>query len=150
METSKASFLYNAYNPFLQASLLFVSGFMVMSFSKILSWAGILEFSPKFPWLTAAAFIFCYSIFNSITSLSAKNLNNYWLKSMAAFAVLAVASSFMAYLFSSLTLNEAGSYRWIFTVLTFGYLVFLSILGFIKRIVEFAETEDWQRPKRRR
>ncbi len=56
----------------------------------------------------------------------------------------------MAYLFSSLSLNEAGSYRWIFTVLSFGYLVFLSILGFVKRIVEFAEKEDWQRPKKRR
>ncbi len=149
METSKASFLYKAYNPFLQASLLFVAGFVVMLFSKILNWAGILEAGPKFPWMTAAAFIFCYAIFNSITSLSAKDLNNYWLKSMGAFAVLTIASGFMAYLFSSLTLNEAGSYRWIFTVLTFGYLVFLSILGFIKRIVEFAEKEDWQRPKKR-
>jgi hypothetical protein len=150
MENPKASFLYKAYNPVLQASMLFVAGFVVMLFSKILSWTGIFEANQKFPWTTAAAFIFLFAIFNSITSLSAKNLNNYWIKSMASFGTLAVASGFMAYLFSSLSINEAGSYRWIFTVLTFGYLVFLSILGFMKRIVEFAEKEDWQAPKKRK
>ena len=150
METQKASFLYKAYNPILQAALVFGAGFIVMLFSKILGWTGIFETNQKFPWMTAAAFIFFFAIFNSITSLSAKDLNNYWLRSMASFGGLAIASGFMAYLFSSLTINEAGSYRWIFTVLTIGYLVFLSILGFMKRIVEFAEKEDWQAPKKRK
>ncbi len=150
MENPKASFLFKAYNPILQAAILFVSGFVVMFFSKILGWIGLFEASQKFPWMTAAAFVFCYAIFNSITSLSAKNLDNYWIKSLASFAGLVVASGLMAYLFSSLSLNEAGSYRWIFIVLTFGYLVFLSILGFMKRIVEFAEKEDWQAPKKRK
>jgi len=150
METQESSFLYKAYNPILQAALVFGAGFIVMLFSKILGWTGIFETNQKFPWMTAAAFIFFFAIFNSITSLSAKNLNNYWLRSMASFVGLAIASGFMAYLFSSLTINEAGSYRWIFTVLTFGYLVFLSILGFMKRIVEFAEKEDWQAPKKRK
>ena len=150
MEKPKASFLYKAYNPFLQAALVFAAGFVVMLFSKLLSLIGIFETGQKFPWMTAAAFMLFYAIFNSITSLSAKDLNNYWFKSMASFAGLAIASGFMAYLFSSLSINEAGSYRWIFTVLTFGYLVFLSILGFMKRIVEFAEKEDWQAPKKRK
>ena len=150
MGTSKPSFLYKAYNPVMQAAIVFVAGFVVMSFAKILSWTGIFQAGQKFPWMTAAAFILFYAIFNSITSLSSKNLNNYWLRSMLAFACLAVASGFLAYLFSSLTIGEAGSYRWIFKVLTFGYLVFLSILGFMKRIVEFAEKEDWQAPKKRK
>ena len=150
MEKPKASFLYKAYNPVMQAALVFAAGFVVMIFSKLLSWTGIFEISQKFPWMTAAAFIFFFAIFNSITSLSAKDLNNYWLWSMGSFAVLAIVSGLEAYLFSSLSINEAGSYRWIFTVLTFGYLVFLSILGFMKRIVEFAEKEDWQAPKKRK
>ncbi len=150
MESPKSSFLYKAYNPVLQAVLIFAAGFVVMLFAKILGWTGIFQTNQKFPWMTAAAFIFFFAIFNSITSLSAKDLNNYWLRSMGSFAALAVASGFMAYLFSSLSISEAGSYRWIFTVLTFGYLVFLSILGFMKRIVEFAEKEDWQAPKKRK
>ncbi len=150
MEKPKASFLYKAYNPVLQAALVFGLGLMIMLFSKLLSWTGVFQPSQKFPWMTAAAMIFFFSIFNSITSLSAKNLNNYWLRSMASFAGMAVALGLIAYLFSSLTINEAGSYRWIITVLIFGYLVFLSILGFMKRIVEFAEKEDWQAPKKRK
>ena len=150
MERPKASFLFKAYNPFLQALMLFAAGFVVMLFSKILSWTGIFEANQKFPWMTAAAFVLCFAIFNSITSLSAKNLDKYWLKSFASYALLVLASGLMAYLFSSLSINEAGSYRWIFIVLTFGYLVFLSILSFMKRIVEFAEKEDWQAPKKKR
>lgn len=34
-------------------------------------------------------------------------------------------------------------------VVTFGYLVFLSIVGFIKRIVEFAQREEWNQPRPR-
>jgi hypothetical protein len=150
MENPKASFLFKAYNPVLQAAMLLAAGFIVMLFSKIIGWIGIFEANQKFPWMTAAAFVFCFAIFNSITSLSAKNLDNYWMKSIASFAGLVVSSGLMAYLFSSLSINEAGSYRWIFIVLTFGYLVFLSILGFMKRIVEFAEKEDWQAPKKRK
>lgn len=150
METPKASFLYKAYNPALQALLVFVAGFVVMLFAKLIFMTGILEPNPRFPWMTAASFMLFFAIFNSITSLSAKDLNNYWLRSMLSFAVLAVASGFMAYLFSSLSISEAGSYRWIFQVLTFGYLVFLSILGFMKKIVEFAEREDWRAPKKRK
>ena len=150
MEAPKASFLYKAYNPVLQATLVLVAGLIVILGSKLISWTGILEVGPKFPWMTVASFMLFFAIFNSITSLSAKDLNNYWLRSMASFGGLAILSGFMAYLFSSLSINEAGSYRWIFIVLTFGYLVFLSILGFMKRIVEFAEKEDWQAPKKRK
>jgi Na+-transporting methylmalonyl-CoA/oxaloacetate decarboxylase gamma subunit len=34
--------------------------------------------------------------------------------------------------------------------LTFVYLVFLSILNFMKKIVSFAEREEWSAPKKRK
>ncbi|MEO0779409.1 MAG: hypothetical protein AAF146_22810, partial [Bacteroidota bacterium] len=91
-----------------------------------------------------------FALINSLSSLSAEDLNKYWGRSMLAFAALAVASGLTAYGLSSLSINEAGSYRWIFIVLTFGYLVFLSIIGLMKNIVEFAEREDWQSPKKKK
>lgn len=40
------------------------------------------------------------------------------------------------------------TYRWIYIVVTFGFLVFLSMVNFMKKIVEFAEKEEWNQPRR--
>jgi len=82
--------------------------------------------------------------------LASKDLNKYWGRSMLSFAVLATISAGIAYFFSALSIEEIGPYKWIYFVLTFGYLVFLSILGFMKRIVDFAEREDWQAPRQKK
>lgn len=106
--------------------------------------------SDQFPWTIATSFLLFYAIFNSVISLASKDLNKYWGRSMLCFAVLACSSALVAYFFSALTIDEIGPYKWIYFVLSFGYLVFLSILGFMKRIVDFAEREDWQAPKQRK
>jgi len=147
MEVQK-SFFYKAYNPALQAFIVLVAGILVTLGSKVVDSTGILTVGERFPWLSAASFLLFFALFNSIFSLSAKDLNKYWTRSMLAFAGLAIISGLCAWGFSGMHINEAGSYRWIFVVLTFGYLVFLSMMGFMKRIVEFAEQEDWQRPRK--
>jgi len=63
---------------------------------------------------------------------------------------LAIVLSALSYLASSVAFNDAGTIRWIFYVLTFVYLVFLSILNFMKKIVSFAEREEWSAPKKRK
>lgn len=144
------SFFSKAYNPFLQAALVFGAAVVVVLLSKIVNATGIMEVDQRFPWTSAAAFMLFFAMFNSVFSLSAKNAGQYWSRSIFSFGGLAIANGLMAYLFSSLTINEAGSYRWIYVVLTFGYLVFLSMMNFMKRIVEFAQREEWNQPRVRR
>lgn len=144
------AFLEKSINPVIQATGIFVAGLFVTACAKLIEYTEITYVGERFPWLCAAAFLLFFSLFNSVSSLNVKDLNQYWTKSMIAFVALAVCSGFAAYLISSIPISEAGSYRWIFIVLTFGYLVFLSMSGFIKRIVEFAEREDWQSPKKRK
>jgi hypothetical protein len=62
---------------------------------------------------------------------------------------LALGNGLLAWGFSSLTISEAGSYRWIYVVVTIGYLVFLSLIGVVRIIVEFAQREEWNQPRRR-
>lgn len=150
MTNTKSSFFDRAYNPVLQAAIIFVAGIVTTLGAKLVHWTGLIEVGERFPWLTAASYMLFFALFNSVFSLSSPNLNKYWGRSMFSFGGLAVASGLMAYLFSSIPIREAGSYSWIYVVLTFGYLVFLSIMGFMKRIVEFAEREEWSRPKKRR
>jgi hypothetical protein len=76
--------------------------------------------------------------------------NNYWGISIFVYVSLAVLSGLIAYLASNLSVYEAGSYKFIYFVITFGYLVFISIMGFMKKIVAFAQKEVWNQPKIRR
>jgi hypothetical protein len=73
----------------------------------------------------------------------------YWGRSIYSFAGLAAASGLLAWGLSGLSISEAGSYKWIYFVVTFGYLVFLSMIAFMKQIVEFAQKEEWNKPKLR-
>ena len=147
METKQTSLFYKAYNPFLQAGIVFVSGLVVSLGAKVLQFINLVEIGNYFPWMTAAAFLLFFALFNSIFSLSAEDLNKYWTKSILSFALLAVLSGLAAWAISAISIYDAGSYAWIFTALTFVYLVFLSIMGFMKNIVEFAEKEEWNSPR---
>jgi hypothetical protein len=105
------------------------------------------QVSAKFYWLTCTSLMLFYSVFNSIGSLISGNLNEYWGKSMYSFGALAVAAGYTAYFFSGINIFEAGSYSWLFKVVFFVYLVFMSMVRSMKIIVEFAQKEEWNAPK---
>lgn len=123
--------------------------FMLIS-SKLVKLTGIISVSERFPWTTAATFILFFAVFNSVFSLTTTDTRKYWGRSMYAFLAVVLISGSLAYLFSYIPLSEAGSYRWIFFVLSFGYLVFISIMMMARKIVEFAQREEWNQPRRRR
>lgn len=150
MNKNETSFFEKAYNPFLQASVVFGAGIVVTLCAKLVHLSGLIEVPQRFPWMSAAAFLLFFAVANSVFSLSSKNMMKYWGRSIYSFMGLAFSSSLAAYLFSSLSINEAGSYRWIFFVLTIGYLVFLSIMTTMRRIVDFAQKEEWNHPRIRR
>ena len=149
MSKSQTSFFYKAYDPVLQAVIIFGAGIVVTILSKLVNWIGLIEVGERFPWMSAAAFLLFFAVFNSIFCLSSKDMNKYWGRSMLSFVALAFSSGLMAWWFSSIPIGEAGSYKWIFVVVGIGFLVFLSMVGFMKRIVEFAEKEDWQAPRKK-
>lgn len=149
MSTTQDSIFSKAVDPVYQALICFGAGIIVILGGKLVHLIGIMAVSNRFPWMTSAAFILFFAMFNSVYSLSAKNMNKYWGRSMYSFMGLAALSGLAAFLFSSLSINEAGSYRWIYFVLTIGYLVFLSMMTFMRKIVEFAQREEWNHPRTR-
>lgn len=149
-QSSNNSIFEKAFNPVLQAGTVLGTIFIVILGAKAFHVLDIMEMDPLFPWLTASSFILFFAMFNSIFSLSAKNLNKYWSRSIMSFMGLAVLAGFLAYLFSNVAIYDARSYQWIFLVLTVGYLIFLSMMGFMKRVVEFAQREEWNQPKKRK
>lgn len=136
----------NPSHPVVMAALCLGGVLVVNLLAKVLQISGM-EVAPRFPWMTAAAFLLLFSIFNSVGSLFAADSMKYWGRSIYSFLGLVLGSGLLAYAFSSLSIGEAGSYRWIFVVLTFGYLVFVSIMNIARRIVEFAQREEWNHPR---
>lgn len=149
MSTSQTSVFDKTFDPIYQALICLGAGLVVTLGGKLVQWTHLMDVSNRFPWMTAAAFMLFFAMFNSVFSLSAKNLSQYWGRSIYSFMGLTLVSGLIAYLFSALPISQAGSYRWIFFVLTLGYLVFLSIMTFIRNIVEFAQKEEWNHPRTR-
>jgi len=144
------SFFAKAYDPVMQAAVVLGCSVIFMAFVKVSSWSGVAEFKQVIPWVVAASFLLFFAVFNSVFSLSTDDMNKYWLRSIISYFSLAIISAGLAYLASSISFNDAGTIRWIFIVLTFVYLIFLSIVNFMKRIVSFAEREEWNAPKKRK
>jgi hypothetical protein len=137
-------------NPIYQAGIALVGVVVISLLAKLVGLTGITEVPQRFPWMSAASFMLMFALFNSVFSISSKNLMKYWGKSVYCFLGLGAASAGVAYLLSSLTMSEAGSYRWIFIVVGIGYLVFLSMMAMLRKIVDFAQREEWNQPRTRR
>ena len=150
MTNTSSSLFERSVDPLLQAGIVLGLVFLIVLGGKTVTWTGIYELDQLFPWTTATAFMLFFAMFNAVLSLSSEDPNKYWGRSMMGFIGLAVFSGLLAYLFSAVPIGEARSYKWIYFVLTFGYLVFLSMVSFMRKVVEFAEREEWNQPRPRK
>jgi hypothetical protein len=140
----------NITKPIVQAGLVFSLGIFLMITAWLLTITNVFLQDPLFPWSISSAFLLLFALFNSLLSLRADNFAKYWGSSVYSYMALAFGSGLAAWLFSGIDLRDAGTYRWIYLVVTFGFLVFLSMVNFMKRIVNFAEKEEWNQPRKRR
>lgn len=137
-------------NPLFQAGGLLIANIIITFIEKLMEWSGIVATNERFPWLSAASFLFMFAIMNSLTLLTTKEQGKYYSQSIMSFLGLAAGLAFIAYLFSSLSIWDAGSYSWIYIVLAIGYGVFFGIILMMKNVVEFAQREEWNQPRVRR
>jgi hypothetical protein len=142
------SFFEKTYNPILQGSAILLVAVLAMLIAFFLKWTKSVDVAGQAYWIIAGAAVLFYALFNSIFSLSSTDMNLYWTRAIPTFVGLMVLSAAAAYLFSAMTMAEAGSFRFIFIVLTFGYLLFLSIMRAMRKIVQLAQKEDDRWTKR--
>lgn len=149
MDHSESIFA-KTFDPVFQAMIALGGVIGISVIAKLIGLSGLTEVPQRFPWMSAASMMLLFAVFNSVFSLSAENMMKYWARSVYSFLGLAAGAGLFAYMFSSLTIDEAGSYRWIYIVVTIGYLVFMSMMGILRKIVTFAEREEWNNPRIRR
>ncbi len=140
-------FFEKIQTPPVQAACVGALVIVIASILKLLIVTHTMEsVDPIIFWVIGGAGVLYFALMNSVVSLAATDMNRYWLFSTLSYAALAVSCAVMAFAFSGLSIDAAGSFRWIFVVLTFGYLLFLSIMRFLRKIVQVAQKEDgkWQ------
>lgn len=137
-------------NPAVQALVVLTGALALMLTGWFLTVTKVYPAEPLFAWSIATAFMLLFAMLNSLMSLRADSFTRYWGRSMYSYLGLALCTGLAAWMFSGIPLREAGTYRWIYIVVTFGFLVFLSMVNFMKKIVEFAEKEEWNQPRRPR
>ena len=120
--------------------------FLILGAASSAAGAGM---GDRFGYQIAATALLLFGVANALFSLGSANINKYWSESFVSYLLLAGLGLVVAKLLTGLWIGEAGSYKWIYTVLTFGYLVILSIMSAIRGIVNFAEKEEWSQPRER-
>ncbi len=140
-ESSGESLFSKQVHPRIQAGLAFVG---VLVFGGLGNMVGLEnpKIASQFPWMIAAAFMLVFALFNSVFWIAAEKTGEYLSQSVVWYIILAVASGLFAYAASGITPNEAGSIKAIFIILTFGYVVFLAIMGTIKFLIQFLNKEQ--------
>lgn len=143
MDNQNVSFFSKYRSPYLQAAVGLGAMFIFMLLGKI---AGM-DFT--FPWTTAGAVLLMFSVFNSINSFTTDSMLTYYRDSIFSFMGLVALGSGLAYLFSSVSINEAGTFRWIYFMITLSYFGFIGIVSFIRFILGVLETEQKNLSKRK-
>lgn len=128
--------------PFVLAGLILVICLVAMCLTKSFdAWFGF-TINPRSYWMLSGAALLLFSIFNCVLYLLLSSSIKYWFKSTLSYVLLIILLTLSATFFSGFGIEEAGSYRWIFMVLTLGYLIFISIVQIIRKLVEFAQKDD--------
>lgn len=141
LDPDKSIFEYQI-RPLFQALTVLVIIAIVCIIAKIAIWIG--WFSPKeyFPYVVTFSFLLFYALGNCLLSFAEDNEAMYWTESILSYVGLSILGGGISYLFSGLVISEAASFKWIYFVFTFGYVILLTIMRSIRKIVKFAQQED--------
>ena len=146
---NESSFYPNSRNPLW--ILIWLGGCHVILVvgAKILQLMQVMETSERFPWMAGAAMLFVSAMFSAVLLVSTKNVSMYMPRVIYSFIGLIISTNLVAWLFTGKTIGEVGSFKWIYLVLTFAFLLFLGIMFFVRQMLTFAEEEEWEGPRRK-
>jgi MFS family permease len=128
--------------PLYQAIIIFLFSAFLALIDRESGVLGVGATGKNSPWVMMTVGILFYAVASSVLSLRAENQTKYWRDAMLTFVGLMIVSGLTATLISGQSIDEAGSFRWLFLVMGIGYLVFCAIVRVIKRIVDIAIKQD--------
>jgi hypothetical protein len=143
------SFFDKPFDPLRLLMIIGIGYIILVLGGKLLEWTNMMEPSEKFPYMAGAASLFIFAMFGSMFIVKAKNVSKYIGRAIYCYLGLVVTTILISWLLTSKPIGEVGSYKWIYLVLTIGFMIFLGIMIFVRNIVEYAEKEEWHHPRQR-
>ena len=138
---SQTSIFNRSISPFIQAATI-LGLIIVVQLGIRLLLDPQDEFGKMDYWITSSAFLLFFAIVCSVFSFSSPKPMVYYGQAISSFLVVALIGGVTASFFSGISLGEAGSFSWIYTVLAVIFVVFLTIVNLIRKIVEIAKKQD--------
>lgn len=139
---SEKSIVESRISPFIQVAAVLVLLLVITGISSLMPAPKYSSTAHIMPWVVLCGMILFFALGNSILGFSAIEPTKYWFQSILSFAILLVVGGLIAWGISGVSIFEAGSVSWLYIVLTFGYLVFLSIVNLIRFFVKIAQRHD--------
>lgn len=93
-------------------------------------------------WELSFSILMAFMLFNAVFSIPYNNRMQYFRDSIFTFLVIAAVGGLLAHYVSGVSMDNAGSFRWLYIVFTFTYLVFISIVNLMRKIIEIAKRQD--------
>ena len=70
------------------------------------------------PWIVSTAMVLLFILINTIVALRIENITPYWIQSVILFVSLLAFSYGWCYLLSGKHIDDVGSFRWLWIVIT--------------------------------
>ncbi|MGB4961168.1 MAG: hypothetical protein WBO36_16910, partial [Saprospiraceae bacterium] len=111
METK--SILDKQISPLVQLGVILSLCIVLMAISGLIPRSPYSTTGPIMPWVVLCGMILFFALVNSILSFAAIDGQKYWLQSIISFALLLIFGGLLAWAFSGVSINDAGSVRWL-------------------------------------
>lgn len=129
-------------SPFYQLGAVLGLTIIMIGVASLLPATPYAKTSEIMPWVVVCSMILFFSMLNSAMSFNADNGAKYWLHSMISFGTLLIIGSILAWIVTGISIYQAGSVSWIYKVLTFGYLILMSIVNLVKFLLMLSKQKD--------
>jgi hypothetical protein len=142
METN--SLFARAIHPFKQLGVIFAFFLVCTLIVFLLHASGAIEPKPIRFWEVAFTSVMVFIIFSSALSFSYPNRGQYFMYSIISFIILMIVTGILAAVISgqAIDIGGGGSFRWMYMMFTFSYLVLLIIVNSMSKILEFVKKQD--------
>jgi len=129
-------------HPFYQAGVAILLNAVGILFFKGISSKDSLVADGIILWEVSFSILLGFMIFNSVFSIQYNNRAKYFRESIFSFLLVAAAGGLLAHHISGISMDEAGSFRWMYICFTFTYLVFISIVNLMRKLMDVAKRQD--------
>ena len=129
-------------NPFYQAGLVFCFILVLGLVDHYLPHESHVIDPNAGAWIVSTALLLCFVFLNTVFLFRIKQVTAYWVRSMISYVALLALTYGWCYFLSEHHIDEVGTFRWLWLVLTLVYIIFFAIAYTIRGIIAIADREE--------